>query len=172
MLGLPHLYVEDTYFSDLFEDQGLNELLCVRCFVSCKGLGKCKVLCFYIPNSTPPRPLCMPRYPWQLQAQKGCSVTVQTLMDCLYTSCWDWSNTQPRIRGLGRFLFLSLKLIFLYFFHYHLVPLCLPPPSNHHLVVHESFFPFTQSFHPLTSPAPKLSSCSPSMSLSPFSLLV
>ena len=36
---------------------------------------------------------------------------------------------------------------------FHLVPLYLPPPSNHHTVVHvhESFFLFAQSLHPLTS---------------------
>ena len=39
------------------------------------------------------------------------------------------------------------------FFSYHLVPLCPPLPSSHHTVihVHESFFFFVQSLHPLTS---------------------
>ena len=42
----------------------------------------------------------------------------------------------------------------LYFFHYHLLPLYTPPPSNHHTIVHvhESFFLFAQSLHPLTTP--------------------
>ena len=40
------------------------------------------------------------------------------------------------------------------FFHYHLVPLYSPSPRNHHTVVHvhESFFLFTESRHPLKSP--------------------
>ena len=38
----------------------------------------------------------------------------------------------------------------MYFFHYPLVPLYPPPPSNHHTVVHvhESSFLFAQSLHP------------------------
>ena len=50
-----------------------------------------------------------------------------------------------------------------------------PIPQNHHTVVHvhEFFFLFTQSFHPLISslPPPEPSACSLSVSLSPFSLL-
>ena len=51
---------------------------------------------------------------------------------------------------------LKIFKFLLYFFHYHLVPLFPTPPSSHHTVVHvhESFFLFAQSLHPLTSPHP------------------
>ena len=47
--------------------------------------------------------------------------------------------------------FFFLKIIV--FFHYHLVSLCPPPPCNHHTIVpvHEPFFLFVRSLHPLPS---------------------
>lgn len=32
MFGFSHIYTEDIYFSDLFEDLNLNELVYVQCF--------------------------------------------------------------------------------------------------------------------------------------------
>ena len=48
-----------------------------------------------------------------------------------------------------------LILFLLYFFQYHLVLLYSPLPCNYNTVanVHESFFLFVQSLHPLTSPS-------------------
>ena len=49
----------------------------------------------------------------------------------------------------------------------------IPHHHNHHtIVLHVSFFLFAESLHPLTSPAYKLLSGSPSMSQFPFSWLV
>ena len=50
----------------------------------------------------------------------------------------------------------------LHVLHYHLVPLYMPPTSNHLTVVHvhESFFPFCSILPPLTSPLlPTPTSC-------------
>ena len=70
--------------------------------------------------------------------------------------------------------FKKFSLYCIFFYHYHLVPLYLPPPCNHHTVVHahECFFHFAPSLHPLTSHFQYLSACSLSMNLSPFCLLV
>ena len=74
----------------------------------------------------------------------------------------------------------NFSLLLLYFFHYHLSPLqSLPPPPttfphNPHTVVHvhESFFLFNRSLHPLNHPPPELSACSLPKSTSLFCVLV
>ena len=69
--------------------------------------------------------------------------------------------------------FFFLLFLVLFFFYYHVSPLYSPNPCNHHAVVHvhESFSYFAQSLHILTPP-PELSTCSLSMILSLFCLLV
>ena len=54
---------------------------------------------------------------------------------------------QETIAEVGKFTLFFSNLYYI-FFHYHLVPLCPPPPSNPHtgVHVHESFFLFA---HPL-----------------------
>ena len=47
-----------------------------------------------------------------------------------------------------KFLLYFFPIFIVFLFHYHLVPLCPPPPAITTLV-HESFFLFAQSFHPL-----------------------
>ena len=69
---------------------------------------------------------------------------------------------------------MSFYLILIAFFPLPFSPLIPLSSSNHHTVVHvhESFFLFAQSLHLQPSPLPQLSSCSPSMSVSIFCLLV
>lgn len=57
-----HLYTEDTYFLDLFENKNLKELICVQCFVSRKGLWKNKVLLYFcvLQQNFPHTPLHAP----------------------------------------------------------------------------------------------------------------
>ena len=71
----------------------------------------------------------------------------------------------------AQIFFYFFNLIFIVFFHLVFSPLMPLPPSNHHTVahVHESFFFFAQSLHPLTS-LPQDIICCPSMSLSQLCL--
>ena len=64
-------------------------------------------------------------------------------------------------------------LSFFGIFSITMYPSSTPSPHHHHSVVHvhESFFLFARSVHPLTS-HPKLLACSISMSVSLFCLLV
>ena len=52
-------------------------------------------------------------------------------------------------------VFILFSSFLLYFFHYHLVSVYIPPPCNQHTVIqaHESFFLFAQSLQPITSPS-------------------
>ena len=77
------------------------------------------------------------------------------------------------MKTLSSFSFYLLIQLLLFFFHYHLVPLCsLPPAINTLLSMFMSPFSFLFECSTLNSLHPQLSSCSPFMSLSQFSLLV
>ena len=98
-----------------------------------------------------------------------------------HETCIQWGSAQQDFvpEPVSNTLF-SLTSLFFYLILIVSFPLPFSPllrllPSNHHTVVHVYEFPlfflFAQSLHPLNSPS-KLSSCSLSMSLSLFCLLV
>ena len=87
-------------------------------------------------------------------------------LDKINTTClmpvWRYSLTPLLHTSMLHAHWMSLQasdlnlLIYLYFFHFHLVPLYLPPPCSLHSVVHvhESFYLLAWSLYLLTSLAP------------------
>ena len=58
----------------------------------------------------------------------------------LCTTSWVSWGQNPFLFIFNFYLFIFNMLILLYFSHYHLVPLCLPSPSNHQPISDFSFY--------------------------------